>query len=337
VIADAEAILDPGLVIIDSNHHLFDRPGRPYMVSDYLKDVGAGHKVVASVYVETRWLARPDGPESLRPIGEIEFANGVAAACASGHNGSCRVAAAIVGYADVGAGGSVAETLDRAMAAAPERFRGVRQIALAHPDSRVLRFLMHSPHPDLLKSPGFRAGLRELARRGLSFDATVFHHQLPELGAIAAAQPDATIILDHLGLAMAMDMDETGRLQVFQEWRKAMFDLARRPNVVCKIGGLGTAYWGFGFDTRPRPAGYLELAEAWRPYVETAIEAFGVERCMMESNFPADGRSCGYVPLWNALKYLTRHCSVGEKASLFHGSAARVYRIDMPAAALPSE
>jgi L-fuconolactonase len=325
-----EEILDPDLVIIDSQHHLFDRQNLRYMFEDYLDDVYAGHKVLASVYVETQYMARPDGPELLRPIGEIEFANGVAAISASGAYGPCQVAAAIVGYADLSVGDRVAETLDRALTVAPSRFRGVRQIAVAHPNASALRFLTHRPHPDLLKSPGFRRGLRQLAQRGLVFDAMVFYHQLAELGSIAAEQPDATIVLNHMGLAVAMDMDEKSRAEVFQDWCKAVHDLAQYPNVVCKIGGLGTAYWGFGFNTRPGAASYLELASAWRPYVETAIEAFGAKRCMMESDFPSDGRSCGFVPLWNALKYIARDCSADEKAFLFHGTAAKIYRIDLP-------
>jgi predicted TIM-barrel fold metal-dependent hydrolase len=325
-----EEILDPDRVIIDTQHHLFDRPNRRYMFEDYLEDVYAGHKILASVYVETQSMARPDGPELLRPVGEIEFANGVAAMSASGGYGPCRVAAAIVGYADLSAGERVGETLDHAMSVAPDRLRGFRQIALAHPDQNVLRFLTQRPHPDLLKSPGFRQGLRQLARRGLSFDATVFHHQLPALGAAAAAQPDATIILDHMGLALAMDLGEQERAEVFRAWRAAMHDLARHPNVVCKIGGLGTAYWGFGFDKRAAPIGYLELANAWKPYVETSIEAFGADRCMMESDYPADARSCGFVPLWNALKHIAKDCSAAEKDDLFHGTAARIYRIDLP-------
>jgi L-fuconolactonase len=127
-------------------------------------------------------MARPDGPEWLRPIGEIEFANGVAAMSASGRYGPCHVAAAIVGYADLSVGDRVAQTLDRALSVAPERFRGIRQIALSHPNEAAFRYLTHRPHPDLLKSPGFPRGFRQLAPRGLSFDALVFHHQLPELG-----------------------------------------------------------------------------------------------------------------------------------------------------------
>jgi predicted TIM-barrel fold metal-dependent hydrolase len=85
--------------------------------------------------------------------------------------------------------------------------------------------------------------------------------------------------------------------------------------------------WGFGFETRETPIGHLDLADAWRPYVETGLEAFGADRCMMESNFPPDGLSCGFVPLWNALKHIVRNASADEKAALFHDTAARVYRL----------
>jgi predicted TIM-barrel fold metal-dependent hydrolase len=106
-----------------------------------------------------------------------------------------------------------------------------------------------------------------------------------------------------------------------------MQDLARQPNVYCKVGGLGTSYWGFGFNERSDVIGYREAAEAWKPYVESAIEAFGADRCMMESNYPNDGRSCGFVPLWNAMKHIVKNYSADEKTALFSGTASRVYRI----------
>ena len=324
-----EQILDPDVVIVDAHHHLFDRPALRYMMDDYLADVNLGHKISATVYIETLAMARLVGPEPLRPIGEVEFALGVAAMGASGIYGPCRVASAIVGFADMTTGDRIAETLDQAMAIAPERFRGVRQIALAHPDPAVLRFLTHRPPPDLLKSPNFRAAFRQLGSRGLTFDAAILHPQLPELSALAVDHPDTTIVLDHLGLATAMDKSVEERAEIFQVWRRNIVELARNPNVFCKVGGLGTNYWGFGFGQRTDPIGYLELASAWKPYVETAVDAFGADRCMMESNFPNDGRSCGFVPLWNALKYITRGCSVDERAALFHGTAAKVYRIDL--------
>jgi predicted TIM-barrel fold metal-dependent hydrolase len=310
-----EPILEPDIPIIDAHHHLFDRPALRYMLGDYLQDVACGHRIVASVYVETQAFARTDGPEAMRPLGEIEFANGVAAMAASGVYGECRVNAAIVGYADLRLGDAVAEYLDAALALAPARLKGIRQVAI--------------DDPSVLKSPGFRLGFKHLGPRGLAFDAAVFHHQLGDVADLADAFPDTTIVLNHMGQAMGLDTDATGRKAVFNAWRDALRDLARRPNVMCKVGGLGLPFWGFGLEERDDPIGYLELANTWRPYVETAIELFTAQRCMMESDFPPDGRSCGFVPLWNALKHVVRAASCEDKAALFHGTAARVYGIDL--------
>ena len=325
-----EGVIDPDMPIIDSHHHLFDRPALRYMLDDYLADVGAGHQIVASTYIETQAFARPDGPAILRPVGEIEFANGIGAMSASGVYGACRVCAAIVGYADLRLGDEVAKLLDRALQLAPDRFRGVRQITIEDPSEASYRFMTQPPPRGIMKSAGFGPAFRHLAPRGLSFDAAVFHHQIPEIAELADAFPETTIVLNHMGLAMAMDLDAEGRAEVFQSWRSALHDVARRPNVVCKLGGLGMPFWGFGFETRLDPIGYVELAAAWKPYLEVSIEAFGANRCMMESNFPPDGRSCGFVPLWNALKHIVRNYSQDEKAAMFHGTAANVYRIDLP-------
>jgi predicted TIM-barrel fold metal-dependent hydrolase len=324
-----EPILDADLPIIDSHHHLFDRPPLRYMVDEYLADARAGHRIVASVYVETQAFARRDGPEMLRPLGEIEFANGVGAVGASGVYGDCQVCAGIVGHADLRFGAAIGALLDQALALAPQRFKGVRQITIEHPGEAPFRFITHRPPVGVMRHPEFAHGFRQLAARGLSFDAAVFHHQMADIAALADAFPGTTIVLNHFGHAMALDMDEVARAQVFRDWHAALRDVARRPNVMCKVGGLGLPFWGFGFHTRTAPIGYLELADAWRPWIETALDAFGPDRCMMESNFPPDGRSAGFVPLWNAMKHIVRGCSADEKAALFHRTAARVYRLDL--------
>jgi predicted TIM-barrel fold metal-dependent hydrolase len=325
-----EPILEPDLPIIDSHHHLFLRPAIRYLFDDFLADVTSGHRVVASVYVEAHGMVRPDGPAMMRPLGEIEFANGAGAMAASGLFGDCRICAAIVGHADLRFGDEIGEYLDRALERAPERLRGVRQVTIEDPSEAAYKFVPVRPPSGVMQHPKFRSGFRQLARRGLSFDAAVFHPQLGEVAALAAAFPDTTIIVNHAGHALALGLDADGRSRVFEEWRKRMVELARYPNVVCKVGGLGLPFWGFGFEERTDPMGYLELADAWRPYVETAIEAFGAERCMMESDYPPDSRSCGYVPLWNAFKHIVRTASHDEKAALFHRTAARVYRIELP-------
>ncbi len=71
-----------------------------------------------------------------------------------------------------------------------------------------------------------------------------------------------------------------------------------------------------------------QIAAAFRPYVEVCIEAFGANRCMFESNFPADKESCSYPILWNAFKRLAAGCSAAEKQALFSGTAVRVYRLE---------
>lgn len=329
-----EAILEPELPIVDAHHHLFDRPALRYMLDDYLADARAGHRIVATVYSETQAFARPDGPDVLRPLGEIEFANGVGAIGASGAYGECRVCAGIVGHADLRLGDAVAEFFDRAMQMAPERFRGIRQISIDDPGEAPYRFITHRPPRGVMQHPNFRLGYRHLGQRGLSFDAAVFHHQLSDVIELADAFPDTTIVLNHAGHAMGMDMDEAGRAEVFRQWCTALLDVARRPNVVCKVGGFGMPFWGFRLEERRDPIGFLELAAIWKPYVETAIEAFGAERCMMESNYPPDSRSAGFVPLWNALKYIVRGASPEHKAALFHRTAARVYRIELPQSVL---
>jgi predicted TIM-barrel fold metal-dependent hydrolase len=325
-----EPIIDPEIRIIDAHHHLFHRPPLRYMLDDYLADAQAGHRIVASVYVETLAFARPDGPDLLRPLGEIEFANGIGAICASGVYGDCRVCAGIVGHADMRLGDAVADLLDRALDIAPERFRGVRQVAIDAPTEAPYRFIANRPPRGVMQSAGFRPAFRQVVKRGLTFDAAVFHHQLPDVIDLADAFPEATIVLNHCGHALGMDLDEQGRAEVFRAYRGLLFEVARRANVFCKVGGLGMPFWGFRFEEREDPVGYQDLATAWRPYVEAAIEAFGAGRCMMESNFPPDARSGGFVPTWNALKQIVRAASPADKHALFYGTAARAYRLNLP-------
>jgi predicted TIM-barrel fold metal-dependent hydrolase len=322
-----EPILDAGIPIIDAHHHLYDRANLRYLLEDYLEDADAGHDIVGTVYIETGAMSRTWGPQHLRPVGEVEFANGIGAMAASGRYGARRVCAAIVGHADLSAGDVVAELLDQALSIAPDRFRGVRQMVFHHPSEALARDLPLYP-PGIMAADGFRRGFRHLAARRLSFDASIFHNQLPGLSALADAFPDTTIVLNHLGMAVGLGAGPAARAQIFHTWRCDLADLARRPNVVCKIGGLGVPVWGFGFEERPDAIGGAELAGVWRPYVEVAIAAFGVDRCLMESDYPSEGLACGFVPLWNALKSTVAGCTREEKTSLFHDVAARVYRID---------
>jgi len=322
-----EEILDPSLPICDPHHHLWDHPGRRYLLEQLLADTGSGHNVVSTVFVECMSMYRQGGPEPLRPVGETEFVNGVAAMSASGRYGSTRVAAAIVSYADLRLGERVGEALDAHMAASP-RFRGIRHAAGWDASDKV-RNSHTDPPPGLLADPTFRRGFAELGRRGLTFDAWLYHPQISEVIDLARAFPQTPIVLDHFGGPLGIGPYEGRRAEIFAGWRVAFRELAGCPNVVIKLGGLVMPLNNFGFHRRERPATSAELVEATRDWYLHAIECFGPGRCMFESNFPVDKQSCSYAVLWNSFKLLCAGAgfSAADKGAMFHDTAARFYRL----------
>ena len=320
-----EDIVDPDRPICDPHHHLWDHPDSRYLLDELLADVRSGHNVVSTVFVECGSMYRADGPEALKPVGETEFVNGIAAMSASGGYGALRACAGIVGFADLTLGEQVGEVLDLHMARSG-RFRGIRHAAGWDADERV-RNSHTNPPKGLLLDPKFRQGMKELARRGLSFDAWLYHPQITELIGLARAHPDVTIVLDHFGGPLGVGPYEGRRDEIFDGWRRDLAELARCSNVYSKLGGLVMPINGFGFHKRNQPPGSDEIVEATGRYYRHAIDCFGVERCMFESNFPVDKRSCSYQVLWNVFKKLVADASVAEKAWLFHDTAARVYRL----------
>jgi L-fuconolactonase len=187
--------------------------------------------------------------------------------------------------------------------------------------------LMRPPPRDLLLDARFREGFAKLAPLGLSFDAWVYHPQLPQLLSLVDAFPDTRIIVDHIGGLVHVGPYAGRAEECFREWKASLQELARRPNVFMKIGGLNMRIHGTDFIDRELPPTSQELAVAWKPYVETCIETFGAARCMFESNFPPDKCGVSAVVLWNAFKRLAAACPEGEKADLFAGTAIRVYRL----------
>lgn len=324
-----EEILEPDLPIVDPHHHLWDRPGWRYLLDELLADVSSGHNIVATVFLQCRSMHRADGPEHMRPVGETEFVNGVAAMSASGIYGPARLCAGIVGYADLRLGARVQEVLEAHIAAGGGRFRGIRHIAAWDADSTVLNPGNPAPR-GLLADPSFREGFARLAPLGLSFDAWLYHPQIDELTDLAKASPSTTIVLNHVGGPLALGAYAGRRDEVFRDWSAAIRRLGEWPNVLVKLGGMGMRINGFGFETQSAPPSSETLADAWRPYVETCLGAFGAGRCMFESNVPVDKGSYGYAAYWNACKRLAGGASAGEKADLFSGAAARAYRIDLP-------
>ncbi len=321
----SEEIIEPERRICDPHHHLWDHPGSRYLLDELLADTGSGHNIASTVFVECMSMYRADGPESLRPVGETEFANGAAAMCASGRYGSTRACLGIVGHADLTLGAAVGEVLDAHLAAS-SRFRGVRHAVGWDPSDEV-RNSHSNPPARLLLDAVFREGFAELRRRGLSFDAWLFHRQIPELTDLARAFPDTLIVFDHFGGPLGIGPYRGKRDEIFERWRRDVSELARCENVYAKLGGAVMPVNGFGFHKRDRPATSDEIVEATGRYHRYAIEAFGPRRCMFESNFPVDRRSCSYHVLWNAFKKIAAEATEAERDDLFHDSASRAYRL----------
>ena len=324
-----EPIVEPGLPIVDPHHHLWDGSRPRYLLDELRTDTDSGHNIVATVLVEARSMRRASGPLEMRPVGETEFANGVAAMSASGTYGSTRHCAGIVGHADLTLGSRAEPVLEAHIRAGGDRFRGIRHITAWDADNSV-RNPAYSPPGGLLGDAAFRAGFALLGRLGLTFDAWLFHPQIDELTDLARAFPETRIVLDHVGGPIGIGSYGSRRAEVLPVWAASIRRLARCPNVYVKLGGLGMRLGGFGFHEQPEPPSSEALAAAWRPYVETCIEAFGPARAMFESNFPVDKGSYSYaVVLWNACKRLAHGASDAEKAELFSGTAARFYRLDL--------
>jgi len=317
------AIVEPELEVVDAHHHLRDRDGEIYLGPEYLADAGSGHRIVASVAIETGVRHMAAGPVALRPVGETAFLASVAEATASAHT---HVAAAIVGFADLTLGDAVGAALDAHLEAGRGRFRGVRMATPWHDDARF-RYTRRAVRPHELTEPAVRAGFAALAARELTFDAWLYHTQLQDVEALARVFPDATIVVDHCGGPLGIGPYADARHEVFLAWREALRALAKCPNVMMKLGGLGLPVMGFGFDTSSTRPSAEALAQAWRPYIDTIVELFGAHRCMFESNFPPDRVSADFATLWNAFKLAVRGASDSERTSLFSGTARRVYRI----------
>jgi L-fuconolactonase len=322
-----EEILEPALPIVDPHHHLWHQPDSRYLLEDLLHDTGSGHDIRATVFVQCGAMYRAGGPEERQPLGETEFVTGAAACGASGRYGPTRACAGIVGMVDLTLGDRVEPLLEAHRAVAGERFRGIRNRTAWHPAPEV-RSNLSLPPPGPLAHPRFVEGAKRLARFGLALDVWAFHTQLGQVLDLARAAPALTVVINHVGGPIGVGPFAGRRAEVFAAWKRDMLALAACPNTAVKLGGLAMEVGGFGFHRRGLLPTSTELADAWRPYMETCIEAFGPARCMFESNFPVDKGMCGYAVLWNAFKRLAAGASAEEKAALFSGTAARTYRLD---------
>jgi L-fuconolactonase len=302
-------------VIVDPHHHLWVHPTDPYMATELRSDTATVAEVVKTVFVECASGYRTDGPEAFRPVGETDF---VVAADPDGF------VAGIVGFADL-TRPEVADVLAAHVEAGQGRFRGIRH-ASAHDPSPDIRESHTKPPPDLLTGDDFRRGFALLGAAGLSFDAWMYHPQLPQLTDLCRAVPDTPVILDHLGGPLGIGPYAGRRDEVLAAWRASMADVATCDNVSLKLGGIGMAIHGMGWH-RTGGASAEQLAEAWGEPIRWCIETFGPERCMFESNFPVDKVSCSYADLWTAFEHIVDDASHADHDALFAATATRVYRL----------
>ena len=328
-----ETILEPELPICDPHHHFWDCraervPYQRYLLDELLADITGGHNVRSTVFIECRsmYRARGAGPDEMRPVGEVEFVQGLAAASASGLYGTSRAAAAIIGHANLNLGDKVAPVLDALQAASPNRFRGIRHSATWDPHPEVENSAAHKMQGQLA-SDNFRTGARVLARKGFSLEGWVYHPQLPELAAFAKAVPELTIILNHVGGLLRTGPYGNRNEEIMANWRSGIAAVAACPNVVVKLGGIGMTRTGFDWHTRHKPVGSEELASDMAPLLAYCIEKFTPARCMFESNFPVDKVSFSYNVMYNAFKRFSKAYSASERAAMFHGTAETIYRI----------
>ena len=325
-----EEALEPDLPICDPHHHFwefrYERPVHHYLLDDLLADINAGHNIVSTVFIECAAMYRQDGPEEMCVVGEVEFVNGIAAMSASGLYGDCRIAAGIVGHANLSLGSGVGDVLDAQIAAGGGRYRGIRHI-VTWEETGCMPAPRTKPGPELMLDSTFREGFAELAPRNLSFEVWCFHPQIPEITDLARAFPDTTIVLDHFGGPLGIGPYAGKQDEIFDVWKRNIAELATCPNVVAKLGGINMDLNGFGWHEQNKPPTSVQLMEATRRYYEHTIGSFGVDRCMFESNFPVDMITCNYGVVWNSFKRLTAEYSHAEKAALYYDTATRVYRL----------
>lgn len=333
---DEEQPLDPQRPIIDPHLHLWENPVVPgvmqvpqrFLLPEVLETIArCGHNITHTVFVECHAMYRLEGPPELAPVGETEFVNGIAAMSASGGYGPCRVAHRIVGSADPCLGAGIVPVLEAHRASAGDRFRGVRFTTAfseagmfgASCDPRVRGVMLH---------PQFREAARALAKMDLSLDVWCLHSQLDEVIDLAAAIPDLTIILDHIGTPESLGAYAGREAETRAQWAGKIGELSRRPNVLVKLGGMGMDLARpIGGTSGSEPSSIL--AASWRPYIETCIEAFSPQRCMFESNFPPDNAAGTYGATWNAFKTIVGNFSKDEQDWLFRHTAADTYRISL--------
>lgn len=318
-----EDVIDPGREIVDPHHHLWPKPHLSYDLEELWSDTGDGHNVVQTVFMECGAAYRTDGPEHLRCVGETEFVT--AAAERAGAAPEKAQIAGIIAHADLRRP-DLDTILDAHEEAAKGRLRGIRHAGArdAHPEA--LTIPGRAPE-GLYSDPDFRRGVARLGERGLTYDTWNYHHQIRDFAALARAVPETVMVLDHFGTPLGVGPYEGKRNEIYEQWKDDIAEVAACPNVYAKLGGMAMPDNGYGWNTRDKPPSSDEFVEAQAKWYHHAIDVFGPERCMLESNFPVDRLSISYRTLWNGLKKIAADYPEAAQEAMFSGTARKVYKL----------
>ena len=314
--AYAETAIGPDIPTVEAHHHMW--PTDRYNRKDLERDMSQGHNIIKTVFIDCSASYRTDGPDHLKPVGETEWA-----VSQQGPDGICS---AIIGHVNMYLEpAKAAEALDAHLEAGGGSFKGVRHNVAwdRHPDTN--NALRGAPEFALL-DPAFQACTAEVAKRGLIFETWLYFNQLGDMKKLALAQPDLRIVLNHLGGPAVNGPYAKDRPAMLAEWRRQMADLAQAPNVYLKVGGIG--YKSFVEQSvldGPRSSEFL--AGYWKPEIDFAIEAFGPERSMFETNYPEDRYLTDFVVFWNTYKRIAADYSPDERSWVFEKAARSVYGI----------
>ena len=322
-----EEIIDPEREIVDPHHHLWHVEALPYDVDDLLRDTGAGHNVVQTIFMECGSSYREDGPEHLKPIGETES---IARAARDTRErkqalGGGAVIAGFIGHADLRLD-NLDDVLDAHAAASDGLFRGIRHAGACDRSGAKLRIPGGAPEK-LYLDPDFQRGVQRLGERGFTYDTWHYHHQNRDYLELAKACPRTIMILDHFGTPLGVGPYEGKRDEIFEMWKDDVAAIAECANVHAKLGGLAMPDNGYGWHARDVPPTSDELVDVQAMWYEHMLDCFGPERCMFESNFPVDRLSVSYTVYWNAMKKLSADLPEADKAALFSGTARKVYHL----------
>ncbi|WP_052230190.1 amidohydrolase family protein [Streptomyces sp. CT34] len=301
---------------------------QPFLPGDYAaaaKGVAeaVGAPVTALVHIEAGWQEKKD---PMAPVEETKWLISLP----WGRDGRPDLAA-IVAHADPTSPHCAA--LIDAHLQASGKVTCIRQLAAWHPDPKVLNWY---DKPGLLKRRDFLTGFSAVAERGLTFEATIYSDQLPDVAVLAREYPETTIIIDHYATPVGVfgpvgtDTGATAakRAEIYRAWKDHISAVAEHSNVVAKHSGCAFPQLGFGHSPECNIGGRDNLQQLLQPMVDHVTDAFGPDRVLFGSNYPMDRPNASLPDIIGMLVNVLGPRGNDVLRKVFRDNATRVYGID---------